>query len=522
MKNILLLLLFLLSLDTFTQKNNSYSLLDTKVLHNTIRLNYTTVHMPDEKNIYSNFQLKPTMGFVGLNYNIPINSWLYTGAAMHFAITGDQGGLFTLGVNLGVNKQLYKNLYVDANIHFGGGGGYRTLVNGGGLLYSNIGLQYKMNNYSFGVQYGNVNFFTGLIKNDNVSFFVEIPTTLRSASYKSAQKEFNIDGTSKDIFWEKPGVKSVQQITYDFLYPIGDSRTDSFQGNKPINNTLSLVGFEYQRYLTKNTYIYAHLDAMYQGLIAGYMDLFFGIGKNFVETKYVNLFAKFGIGAAGGRIFQEGGLTMYPNAGTDIKITNKIGLSLHGGYHRAISGTFEAYTAGFSIKYYGLSGGIKHPFTEEKAATIKTQGIQVIAQNQTYLDVAKFGIPASDLQLIALKISYSLTNRFYAIGEASFAYKGKSGGYAHGLFGLGIKSNPFLNDKFSVFAEASAGVAGGGRVDSGEGVLVRPAVGVNLHLTEDFSIHASGGQMVSPFGNVNSTNFNLGLSYGVSILNSKK
>ena len=67
------------------------------------------------------------MGFVGLNYNIPLNDWLYTGAGFHAAITGDQGGLFTLGVNLGVNKQIYKNLYFDANVHFGGGGGYRTL-----------------------------------------------------------------------------------------------------------------------------------------------------------------------------------------------------------------------------------------------------------------------------------------------------------------------------------------------------------------------------------------------------------
>jgi hypothetical protein len=522
MKNIFLLLLFLLNFAAFSQNDNSYSSLNTKVLNNKIRLNYTTVHMPDEKGIYDNFQLKPTMGFVGLNYNIPINSWLYTGAGFHFAITGDQGGLFTLGVNLGVNKQLYKNLYFDANIHFGGGGGYRVLVDGGGILYSNIGLQYKTNNYSFGVQYGKVDFFTGFIKNDNVSFFIEIPSTLRIASYKSAQKEFIIDDSSKDLFWKKPGVKNVQQVTFDFLFPFGDSRTDSFQGNKPINNTLSLLGFEYQRYLTKNTFIYAHLDAMYQGLVAGYMNLFFGVGKNFVETKHVNLFAKFGAGAAGGRIFQEGGLAMYPSLGADIKITDKFGLSLHGGYHRAIGGTFEAYTSGFSLKYYGLNGGITHPFTGEKAATIKTRGIQLIAQNQTYFDVAKFGIPASDLQLIALKINYSLTHRFYAIGEASFAYQGKSGGYAHGLFGLGIKSNPFLNDKFSVFTEISAGVAGGGRVDSGEGVLVRSTIGINYHFKNDFSAHISGGQMISPFGNVNSTNFNIGLTYAVSILNSKK
>ena len=511
-----------LSVSAFSQ-NNSYSILDTKELNNSLRLNYTTVHMPDELNIYGDsFKIKPTMGFVGLNYNIPINDWLYTGAGMHFAVTGDQGGLFTLGVNLGVNKKIYKNLYFDANLHFGGGGGYRILVDGGGILYSNIGLQYKTDKYSFGVQYGKVDFFTGFIKNDNVSFFIEIPSTLRAASYKEAQKKFITEDTSKDEFWQKPSVKSVQQVTFDFFYPIGDSRTDSYQGNMPIENTLYIIGFEYQRYLTENTFIYAHTDTMYKGLVAGFMNLFIGVGKNFVETKYVNLFAKFGLGGAGGRIYQEGGFTMYPNAGADIKLTDNFGISAHGGYHRAIGGTFEAYTAGFSLKYYGLSGGIKHPFTGAKTTQIKTQGIEFSAQNQTYFDVAKFGIPASDLQLIALKINYSLTNRLYVTGEASFAYEGKSGGYAHGLFGLGIKSNPFLNDKFSVFAEASAGVAGGGRVDSGEGVLVRPTVGVNFHLTEDFSIHASGGQMVSPFGNVNSTNLNIGLSYGVSILNSKK
>jgi hypothetical protein len=52
---------------------------------------------------------------------------------------------------------------------------------------------------------------------------------------------------------------------------------------------------------------------MYSGLMAGFMDLFFGVGKNFVETDRVNLFAKFGVGAAGGRIFPENGLTIYPS-----------------------------------------------------------------------------------------------------------------------------------------------------------------------------------------------------------------
>lgn len=520
MKKIVLFILLLLSVKTFSQ-NHSFEEIKVKELKNSIRLNYMLIHQPTDQVSYS---LKPRMGFVGLNYNIPLNDWLYTGAGFHTAITGDQGGLFTLGVNLGVNTPIYKNLYFDANIHFGGGGGYRTLVNGGGILYPNAGLQYKAKGFSFGVQYGYMNFFTGIQKDDNVSFFIEIPSLLRTSSYKNAQKSFEINHLSTDSFWKKPAVKSVQQVTFDYFFPVGMSRTDASTNPQytAINNTLSILGFEYQRYLNENTFIYAHADAMYSGLVAGFMDVFFGLGKNFIETKHINFFAKAGIGAAGGRIFPENGLTMYPNAGFDVKFSEKFGMSFHGGYHRSIGGTFEAYTAGFSLKYYNLSGGTSNPFTDEKYNKIKTQGIQIAAQNQTYFNVAKFGIPDSDLQLIAIKILYDLNQRFYVAGEASFAYEGESGGYAHGVFGIGLRSNKFLNDKFSTFLEIAGGVAGGGRVDSGEGILVRPTLGINYHFNDDFSIHFSGGQMWSPFGNVNSSNINIGLSYGLSILNSRK
>jgi len=520
MKKILLLIITIGSLQCFSQ-TYSFSELERKELHNKIRLNYILIDQPVDKVGYS---LEPKMGFFGLNYNIPLNDWLYTGAGFHGALTGDQGGLFTLGVNLGVNTQIYKNLYFDANVHFGGGGGYRSLVNGGGIIYPNIGLQYKKKDFSFGVQYGYMNFFTGIQKDDNISFFIEIPTALRVGPYQDANKTFTI--SDHDRYTNTPSVKSVQQITFDFFFPQGNSRSDASTSPsyQPIDQTLYIIGFEYQRYLTSTTFIYAHVDTMYKGLTAGFMDVFFGAGKNLELSNRIHLFGKFGIGAAGGRIFPEGGLTVYPSIGADFKITDKFGLSGHAGYHKSILGiaSFEAYTAGFSLKYYGLSGGTTHPFTGEKIAEITTQGIQLGVQNQTYFDVAKFGIANSDLQLIALKINYDLNHRFYLAGETSFAYKGKSGGYAHGIFGLGIKSNKFGNNKLSLFAEFSAGVAGGGRVDSGEGVLVRPTAGIQYHLNNDLSFNVSGGQMWSPFGNVNSSNINIGLTYGFSILNAKK
>lgn len=523
MKNILFLILVFVALISFGQ-DNTLDDLKGKELHNRIRLNYILIDQPNIT--YGNgYTLDPNMGFWGLNYYFPLNDWLYTGAGFHGAAYGDQGGLFTLGVNLGINFSIFKNLYFDANLHFGGGGGFRSLVNGGGLLYPNAGLKYNAKSVSFGVQYGYVNFFTGIQKGDNVSFFIEIPTTVRTSSYASAQQTYTVNKENEDKFWQHPGVKNVQQITFDYFFPIGMSRNDgidNFNEAIPLRQTLSVLGFEYQKYINKNTFLYAHADAMYGGLRAGFMDVFFGAGKNFVESKYINFFAKMGIGAAGGRIYPENGLTIYPSAGFDIKFSKKFGISFHGGYHRAVGGTFEAYTVGFSFKHYGLSGGVTDPYSNEKVKVIKTQGIKVQAENQTYFNMAKTDSPAINLQLIAIKLIYDINKIIYFLGEASFAYEGKSGGYAHGIFGFGIKSNKFLNNRFSFFAEALAGVAGGAGVDTGEGIIIKPSTGINYHLNDNLSFHFSGGQVFAPFGNVNSKNINIGLTYGLSLLNAKK
>lgn len=527
MKKIVFFIFILTSLSFFGQKSN-IDAIKPITLKNNIRLNHIIIDQPDLTANYSDgtsYTIKPKMGLMGLNYNIPLNNWLYTGAGFHAASIGDQGGLFTLGVNLGVNTPLYKNLYFDANVHFGGGGGFRSLVNGGAIIYPNAGLQYKTKNISFGIQYGYLNFVTGVQKGDNFSFFVEIPTTVRAGSYSNSLQEFDVIDDFKNVFWEKPAVKSVQQVKFDFFFPRGRTRNDgngNFNRTTPITQTLHIIGFEYQRYLNSNTFLYTHLDTMYKGLRAGFMDLFFGVGKNFIETEYVNFFAKMGIGAAGGRIFPENGLTMYPSAGLDLKLSQKFGVSVHGGYHRSIGGTFEALTTGISLKYYGISGGITNPLTGKKAKIIKTQGVQIGVQNQTYFNVAILDRKDQNLQQIALKINYDLSKRVYVSGEASFAYLGEAGGYAHGIFGLGAKTNRFLNDRVSLFTEAAAGVAGGGGVDSGEGILVRPSLGINYHLNDDFNFNASLGHMWSPFGNVSSNNINIGFTYSLSVLNIKK
>lgn len=482
-------------------------------INNRIRLNFMPVAMPTTE--FS--KLKPTMGLGGLHYQIPINKWLYTGTGMYFALTGDQGGLFTLGVEFGVNRQLFNNIYADANFHFGGGGGYRFLVNDGGFINTNIGLQYKKNNYSFGIQYSHFNFYSGKIKDNTISFFIEIPSIMRFADYNERYKTFLSENISSDVVWKQVAVKNTQQMRFDFLYPIGKSKKDN---GTSIEKTLSLLGFEYQKYINEKYFLFLHTDAVYKGLRAGFMDLFFGIGYHPYQSKYINFFGKLGIGASGGRIAPEGGLTIYPTAGIDLKLFKNIAISGYGGYYRAIGGNFEAFALGGGLKYFGLSGGTDKN-TED--TTVYTQGIRVEIQHQHYFKVAKtddiYNAKFIDLQNIGLMVNYDLNKWFYIAGEASFTYKGRSGGYAHGMVGGGIYSPKFFGKKTRTFAAIMAGAGGGAGVHTDEGIVIRPVLGLSYDITRKISVLVSGGRYIAPFGKVNSSNINLGLSFNFSTIN---
>lgn len=510
---IVLLVIFIV---TPLQSQENLSTLKGRELHNKVRLNFIPVSMP----IQEFPKLKPTMGLAGLHYQIPFNNWLYGGIAFHFATTGDQGGLFTLGTEIGINKKIYNNLYADANFHFGGGGGYRYLVNDGGFINPNIGLQYKKKNFSFGVQYSHINFYSGKIKDDAVSVFIEIPSILRFTDYKQAHKKFIANNLSSDAFWNTPPVKNAQQVRFDFFLPFGKSKKDD---NSPLTETLYVIGFEYQKNLNKNAFLFIHTDAIYKGLRAGFMDLFFGMGYQPYQSKHFIFFTKLGIGAAGGRVAPEGGLMLYPSAGIDIKLLNNIAISTHAGYYRAIMGDLEAYTFGFGLKYSGLNGGAK---TLDTKSTFHTQGIRAEIQNQTYFKVAKtddiFNKKFVDLQIIGLKINYDLNQWLYIAGEAGFTYSGRSGGYAHGVIGGGVYSPKTLNNKVRGFIEFMAGAGGGAGIDTNEGVIIRPTLGISYDISDRISFLASAGKLHSPFGNVNANNINIGLSFNLSTLAVKK
>jgi len=125
------------------------------------------------------------------------------------------------------------------------------------------------------------------------------------------------------------------------------------------------------------------------------------------------------------------------------------------------------------------------------------------------------------LQLIAVQLNYDISKRFYLTGQASFAYEGESGGYADGMFGFGVYAPKILNKKVQFFAEGLLGASGGAGVDTGEGIAIKPKIGASFFFNDSFAILLSGGKIISPFGEVNSTNLNIGFSFNFSTVSYK-
>ncbi|MGY5353399.1 hypothetical protein [Wenyingzhuangia sp. IMCC45467] len=510
------------------QENNSLSSLKKYSLQKKLRLNYIPVSM--SKNIANANGTDMDLG--GVHYLIPLSKQFYGGINTHAALFGDQGGLFTLGFELGYNQKLFSDIYLDANLDFGGGGGYRSLINKGAYINPNIGLAYHFPKLNIGLQYSHFNFYTGRIKSNALSVYVEIPTAINVAKYQKSHQTYKVDKNSP---WNKPFTKGGFMVKFDQFFPFGGTKKDIEQNSELLTNTLYLIGFEYQKYLSENSFVFIHTDAIYKGLEAGFMDIFGGFGYEPIQTKYIDVFTKLALGASGGRIQAEGGATIYPTFGLDFKISNHFTLSTHAGYVRALDGDFEAYALGTGLRYISKTGGTYSKFTQnEKAKKVKTQGIRVSAQHQTYFKLQRFereNRGPIDLHLLALQLNYNLTPYFYLAGQTAFAYEATylkdnsrnkigAGGYADGMVGLGFYSPIFAKEKLQLFAEAFIGAGGGAGIDTGEGIITKVKVGSYIRINHYLSVLISGGKVISPTTSLNSNNINLGLSIDFSTLTS--
>ena len=510
-KIVAFLIIYTFSLTIYAQVNEK---VPKKRLQNGFAsMDYISIKMPND--IYGNPEVN--MGLTGIHYNLFINKSVYTGLGFYGSVNGKRGGLFTLGVNLGIKKQFANNIFFDTGFHFGGGGGAAAPDGGGAMFLPHINIGYRFKNFSTTFGYSNMNFFDkGNITSDQIRVGIQIPLSYNYAAFKYKEKLFHV-AALKNTEWNLFSKQISVKLYVDNLRPYGDSQLTNFSSLR--GKTIHLAGIEIASYFTDNWFVYFRADGAFHGIPGGYMDLFLGVGHRFSMNKNnTNILTKFAIGAGGGGgVDSGGGFFIYPDIAIEQRLFNDVYVSINKGYLLNPNQHFTSSTFGFGLKYYTNQQGIKKKNNKYYNAS-KFKGIEIFIGQEMYINAKRVSNSTEHLHQIALQMNFFLNKHIYIAGHTSFADFGNAGAYAEGIVGIGYQTKPFFNNKVEVFGQFLAGAAGGGGISTGQGLILKPSIGFNYMLNNKLSFKTSVGKVKARGGDLNSTSLNIGLTYRISFL----
>ncbi|TXD52940.1 MULTISPECIES: hypothetical protein [unclassified Polaribacter] len=498
MKKILFVLLFS-SQFLLAQKEN---VPEKKTQKAFAKIDFLSIGMPDND---------PNMGYSGIHYNLMLNDWSYVGLGIYGAITGNKGGFFTLGVNAGIKKYIDDKFYVDTGFHFGGGGGAGAPDGGGAFILPHFNVGYDFKNFSVNSGWSYVDFFDGgHIKGHQLNLSLEIPLNYSYSKYTFSEDEFSFAELQKSDW-------NINSKRTSLLFHVNNLRIKGNTQGINSGKTIRLAGFELASYFSENWFAFLKVDGAFDGIKAGFMDVFLGGGYHVSFNKNnTNILAKFGAGAAGGGgIDTQGGFLIYPDISIEQKIFGDVYIAINKGYIMSLNSHFYTSSYGIGLKYYIDRNGIK---ADEKYSNGKFKGFEVITKHDIYFNAKRDTGIEQNMHQISLQINFDLNKNLYVAGQTSFANFGDAGAYGEGIVGFGTRSNPIIKNKIVLFAQALGGAAGGGGISTGQGLILKPSAGFNYVLSDALSFRAAGGYVKAKGGELSNTFLNFGLKYHISFL----
>jgi hypothetical protein len=121
------------------------------------------------------------------------------------------------------------------------------------------------------------------------------------------------------------------------------------------------------------------------------------------------------------------------------------------------------------------------------------------------------GTLTADINLLGFQHHQYLDDHLYRTFEAYGAGGGGTDGFAKVLGGLGV-NYPVFN-WVNADAKLSIGMAGGGDIDTGGGLIIQPMAGLEIPLSEHWSLKPMIGKTYAPDGNFSATTTELGFAW---------
>ena len=124
----------------------------------------------------------------------------------------------------------------------------------------------------------------------------------------------------------------------------------------------------------------------------------------------------------------------------------------------------------------------------------------------------------SKIGLLSLDVSKQINKNWSGIISLSGSNDAPADGY--GAIFVGSSYEYKLN-KVSLFSKLKIGMAGGGNIDTGGGLLIHPQIETQFHLNKQYALASSLGYIIAPSGTFESWQSSLGITYKAT-LNSLK
>ncbi|MEW5771858.1 MAG: hypothetical protein AB1831_16080 [Pseudomonadota bacterium] len=446
-----------------------------------------------------------TMGLMGFGMRLK-DGPRYAGIKGFGALTGERGGFFTGGAELGLEWPLSSSLALDAGLFLGGGGGGVAPQGGGLMLRPHLGIVWKGDTVHVGIEASKVKFPNGDIDSDQVALTLAVPFGFTHGEGGELGRRVAAspsDGTTIHRY----------ALTMSRYLASSGARTT---GTAP-QADFTTLGMEFRRHLGERGYWLLNAAGAASGTSDGYAEVFGGLGLSgrLGDSRLgwdVN--AQVG-GGGGGAVDTGGGAMARIRAGLRLGLTRDVALGLSLGHAQALDGSFQGSEIGMQLGIgveSGTFGGYRHA---DPGATMELVGWRWRLGNQTLLSPARKNGSTDQVNLIGAKADLLSGEHLYLSGQALGAYQGGAGGYAAGLVGLGWRQ-PLLSRDNHVFAEILTGAAGGGGIAVGGGGQVQAMIGMERSIGDNLTLLVSLGRLHPLSGTEGTTVVDISLGYRFS------
>ena len=371
------------------------------------------------------------------------------------AVWGNYGGFYAFGLTGGI----YQNIRPWVFAHMGGSiasGGGAGAPDGDGLMYRGYaGLSVKHKHGLVDLAYNHIDFPSGAITSNHISigYTHVLPYRIEYSGHNSYYPTY------------------FELITG--LWFLGPE--DASRNSEPVQS--AYAGVRVGQYLNTNHTVGAELQlgAGALGNIDGYMNYSMGLRFN-TPSQRLHFRTHLGSGGGGG-VYTGGGLSAMVGAGAQF------------GGHQFSVGQWTALSDEASIPFVSYSQhidfksslgfhrkGVDYTYNDSREVALK---VLAGAGQQRSPGLDRNGNPYNPMSGIAMGLGIEAwSNENFSLDAYGHTFWAASGGY--GAYAEGLFSAAFLKSRgtFKYGVDLTTGIAGGGGIDVGSGLMIAPGLQV--------------------------------------------